>query len=514
MPPRDGEIGAVVYCRVSTKEQVQNLSLGTQQRSCVAFCEQNGWKIREIFVEAGESAKTADRPQLRALMAYCRENKGSVQHLVVYRVDRFSRDRHDHVTVAAYLKKLGVTLRSATEPIGDSSTERLMENMLSAIAQFDNDVRSERTTAGMKAALEEGRWTFGVPLGYQRIIDGGGRKNIEPDPATAPFIREAFEKYSTGTETKAGVLRHVTALGLRTKAGKPLQMQTFQKTLANPIYAGVLQMPKWGITGVQGSFEPIVTQAVFNRVQDVLEGRGVSVTPRFRNHEDFPLRHFARCADCDTPLTASWSKGRNRKYPYYRCRNRGCRAVNVGKEAFEGRFLEFLTGLRPKAEYVRLFREIVLDVWNRKRAEAKTDRERLRRRIDDLENRRQKLLEAYLYGGGVAESVYRRQDDKLAEEIALARTELHDEELVEIDVEGVLNFAEAVMLDARRLWIEGSLEQRQRLQQVLFPGGVTFDQEQGFGTAETAVFFRWLSAIPDPETRKATPTGFEPVLPA
>ena len=78
----------------------------------------------------------------------------------------------------------------------------------------------------------------------------------------------------------------------------------------------------------------------------------------------------------------------------------------------------------------------------------------------------------------------------------------------------MLNFAEVLLLDMRRLWIEGTLDQRQRLQQVLFPAGVTYDPKNGFGTAETASFFRWLSAIPSPSAREATPTGFEPVLPA
>ncbi|MDG2307222.1 MAG: recombinase zinc beta ribbon domain-containing protein [Candidatus Binatia bacterium] len=327
---------------------------------------------------------------------------------------------------------------------------------------------------------------------------------MEPDPASASLIREAFERYAKGTETKADVLREVTALGLRTRKGKPLLMQTFQKTLRKPIYAAVLRMPAWEIDAVPGNFEPIVPEHLFERVQDVLDGKSISVTPHTRNHADFPLRRFARCAHCDTPLTGSWSKGRNRKYAYYRCRTAGCQRVKIGKDAFEGRFLDFLTGLRPKPEYVRLFREIVLDVWNAKRAEAKAGRLRLSRCIEDLEERRQKLVEAYLYRGGIDDTVYRRQDDKLAEEIALVRTELHDEELAEIDVEGVLNFAEVLLLDTRRLWIEGNLAQRQRLQKVLFPAGITFDQENGFGTAETASFFRWLAAVPGSENRKAT----------
>src|SRR5687768_4446898 len=110
---------AIIYCRVSTKEQTQNLSIPTQLRACREYCARHGLAVAHEFIEAGESAKTADRTQLKALLAYCREQKGKVQALVVYNLSRFARDRHDHVVIRAQLYRLGVTLRSVTEPIDD-----------------------------------------------------------------------------------------------------------------------------------------------------------------------------------------------------------------------------------------------------------------------------------------------------------------------------------------------------------------------------------------------------------
>ena len=151
---------AVIYCRVSTKDQVQNLSLETQQKTCSEFCSRQGWAVDRVFVEQGESAKTANRTELKNLLAYCREHKGRIHCVVVYAVSRFARDKYDHSLLRLQLQRLGVTLRSATEPIDDSSTGKLMEGIVSAFAQFDNDVRSERTVQGMKARLEKGGWTL------------------------------------------------------------------------------------------------------------------------------------------------------------------------------------------------------------------------------------------------------------------------------------------------------------------------------------------------------------------
>lgn len=151
-------VGAVIYIRVSTKEQTENLSLATQLRACEEYCRREGFEILERFKEEGEGAKTADRTELQRLLTYCRTHKGRVHFLVVFNLTRFARDKYDHFALRSHLQSLGISLRSATEPIDDTSTGKLMEGVLAAFAQFDNDVRSDRTRAGMRAALELGRW--------------------------------------------------------------------------------------------------------------------------------------------------------------------------------------------------------------------------------------------------------------------------------------------------------------------------------------------------------------------
>jgi site-specific DNA recombinase len=89
-------VGAVIYVRVSTKEQTENLSLPTQLRACEEYCRRQGYEILERFHEEGESAKSTDRSQLQNLLTYCRLNKGRVHFVVVFNLTRFARDRYDH----------------------------------------------------------------------------------------------------------------------------------------------------------------------------------------------------------------------------------------------------------------------------------------------------------------------------------------------------------------------------------------------------------------------------------
>jgi DNA invertase Pin-like site-specific DNA recombinase len=145
-------IGAVIYVRVSDPRQAENLSLATQLKACEEYCERQGFVVLERFREQGESAKTADRTELQRLLQYCRTNTGKVHFVVVFNLTRFAREKYDHFALRAHLKSLGISLRSATEPIDDTATGKLMEGVLAAFAQFDNDVRSDRTKAGMRGA--------------------------------------------------------------------------------------------------------------------------------------------------------------------------------------------------------------------------------------------------------------------------------------------------------------------------------------------------------------------------
>ena len=206
-------VGAVIYVRVSTKEQTENLSLPTQLRACEEYCRRQGYEVLERFHEEGESAKTTDRSQLQSLLTYCRLNKGRVHFVVVFNLTRFARDKYDHFALRSLLQSLGISLRSATEPIDDTSTGKLMEGVLAAFAQFDNDCRSDRTRAGMKAALELGRWMFLAPIGYLNAPRAMG-KSLMPDPERAPLVRRAFEEYATGRFTKQQLLKQATSLGL------------------------------------------------------------------------------------------------------------------------------------------------------------------------------------------------------------------------------------------------------------------------------------------------------------
>ena len=501
-------VGAVIYVRVSTKEQTENLSLPTQLKACEEYCQRQGFHVLARFREEGESAKTADRTELQKLLQFCRKNKGAVQFVVVFNLTRFAREKYDHFALRAHLKSLGISLRSATEPIDDTSTGKLMEGVLAAFAQFDNDVRSERTRGGMKAALELGRWTFLAPLGYLNAPRSTGR-SLVPDPERAPFVRRAFQEFATGRYTKDEVRKNVSALGLRTRRGKPVPSQTFDAMLRNRVYIGQVDVPDFNVSK-RGDFEPLITERIFFRVQAILDGRYEVTGPRQRNDPDFPLRGYVRCETCGKPLTASWSKGRSDYYAYYHCRGR-CRAVNVSKTHLEQLFVDELARLQPTPGFMRLVKDRVLTAWRAMQGDAKQRIAEIERKQKSIREKLDRLDQAFLFDRSIDIDTYDRQRDKLREELTLTQMNRHTAELEELDVEGILAFAERVLPSASNLWVQSSLAQKQRLQQVFFAGGVRFDGKRLVGTGTTLPVFNYLNPISGDKKELVDQTGVEPV---
>lgn len=499
---------AVIYCRVSTKEQVENLSLATQEQECRRYCAQNGLEVAKVFVDKGESAKTANRPQLIAMMEHCRKNKGTISSLVVYKVDRLARNQQDHHGLAAVLRSFGVQLHSATQPIDDSPTGKAMEGMLSVFAQLDNDTRAERTRAGMKAALMEGRWCRKPPLGYAKPPKVQRPPSLIIDSEPARLIRIAFERIADGNVTMRDTLGHVTALGLRTKSGKKVGTTSFQTLLRNPVYIGQIRSKKHGLT-VPGDFPPIVSEELFRRAQAALSGNSNNKATHKRARAEFPLRGTLVCSECSRKLTASRSRGNGGEYEYYRCPNK---CVKAPVADLHRQYVDLLARLSPSAGMLRLWREVVLDAWNLRDKQAQVARKRISDKLDKQKQRKNRLVDL-LVDGKVDDETYREQVHRIDAQIGELRLELDKAQSKELDIEGLLGFAEHALQNAARMWQGFNLEQRQRFQAVLFPDGLTFDGEK-VGTTTISPVFKLLQPNSESDNRLASPTGFEPVSPA
>jgi site-specific DNA recombinase len=208
-------------------------------------------------------------------------------------------------------------------------------------------------------------------------------------------------------------------------------------------------------------------------------------------------------------LTGSWSKGRNEYYAYYHCP--GCRSVNVSKARLEGLFADELALLQPTPGYMRLLKESVLRIWKARKAAVREELDRAERAATAIQEKLDRLDEAFLFERSIDIETYDRHAEKLREELTLVRIDRHSGQLDELEVEGILAFAERVLPRAADLWVQASLEQRQRFQQLFFPDGISFDGNGFVGTRVTAPAFSYLRPIDGGNERVVDLTGVEPV---
>jgi site-specific DNA recombinase len=502
---------AVLYVRVSTADQVDNYSLETQEKECRRYCERQGLVVDRIFREEGESAKTVNRTQLQEMLRYLGSNskKRGITSVVVYRVDRLAREVGGHHTIKAALGTLNISLESVMERFDASPTGKLTENLMAVLAQFDNDLRSQRTTDGMKAAIAHGRWVWRAPVGFR--AGSKGEPSMVLDPALAPVVREIFQRVAAG-ESKDLVRRSVAVRGIVTKNQLPFSPGAFQRLLENRLYIGEIVVRKWGVTR-QGDFEALIDRETFALAQLSIAKNGAHAQCRALDNDDFPLRRVVRCGPCATPLTASWSTSRSgKKYAYYHCRNRQCHQVNVRKEALEKAFEAWLGEMSVPAPVFTLLSEVVHDVVAETRIEQEGSRTRIEHALKKLDIREERLIETYLEGRTLSEEVFKKHLAKIEVERVNQREELALLLVNDFDVDEVLAKAQSLLSDLPTSWNHLKTHERQQFLRFFVPEGLHYE-EGVVGTTQTPSAIRGIMDLTHCTDRLAVPTGFEPVPP-
>jgi len=464
-------MNAVVYCRVSSKEQIEGTSLESQQAACREYAASKHIGILKVFIEQGESAKFADRTQLLELINFCRDNKGAVDMLIVWKIDRFARNVADHFSVKATLGKYGVRIVSVTEPIDTNPEGKLMETILAGFAQFDNDIRAMRSVQGMRRKLQEGIFPWGPPLGYKSSVTGSEKKNFPdmPDEKTFGLLKRAFAEFATGAHTQAQIGRLMGSWGLRPVNRDSFAPQSLYQLFTNPFYAGILVDP-WSGEELPGKHPALVTPEVFAQVQRVITARNRSLIHQ-KDREEFPLRGFARCPECGHGLTGAFSKGRTARYPYYLCRVKRCsrRGKSLPAADVDAEFTEFLDEIAPRTKLIREVAEKVIKLAEQDAQNGMAHRERRKQRADRLQKELSELIRMRAQHL-VTDDEFLAQKNALGDQRAILEVEARqraDLTRVRADIEKIVEPLRAL----RATWQALNPAFRARFDRLVLPGG-------------------------------------------
>ena len=471
---------AVSYIRVSTREQAQRggseegFSLPAQREANKRKAQSMGALVVKEFADRGESARSANRPELQKMLAYLKED-GGIDYVIVHKLDRLARNRADDVEINQAFEEAGVRLVSTSENIDQTPGGMLLHGIMSSIAEFYSRNLANEVIKGMGEKARNGGTLGKAPLGYVNVRgrDERGRevRTVELDQQRAPLLRLAFSEYATGNWTVSQLAKHLAGLGLDvpatpSKPARPITKGRLYTLLRHPYYKGVVQFQ-----GVEyaGKHEPLVDEETWSQVQAVLGSHRSGERERMHNHF---LKSTVVCGRCGSRLLAQNTKnGKGVLYPYFICARRqrlhDCSFKAVLIEVVEAQMQELYRQLYvSEADRQEIERYLLAELA---RIEGEKDRSvrSLTVRRTNLEDERRRLLQAH-YGGAVPLELLKEEQDRLGRELAGIQRQLDayqaDAKLVRAHVEQALDLLE----DCYRLYMAAPDHLRKQLNQVFF----------------------------------------------
>ena len=320
---------AVIYARYSSDNQREE-SIEGQIRECTAYAEKNGITIVKHYIDRAISAKTDNRPEFQQMIKD--SDKKLFDIVLVWKLDRFARNRYDSARYKTQLKKNGVKLMSATEVISDGPEGIILESVLEGYAEYYSADLSEKVIRGMTENALKGKFSGGaIPFGYTINAD----RRFEIDPLTAPLVAETFQRYNDG-QTMREIRDWLNEKGIKNKRGGPMSFNVIQHMLSNRRYIGEL---KYRDILIPDAIPPIVSVELFDDVQEKML-KNKKAPARRKAEDDYLLTTKLHCGCCGALMFGESGTSRTGEvHRYYKCatakKKKGCKKKTVRKQWLE-----------------------------------------------------------------------------------------------------------------------------------------------------------------------------------
>ena len=353
---------AVIYARYSSDNQREE-SIEGQLRECKDYCEKNDITILQTYIDRALSAKTDHRPDFQRMIKD--SAKGLFDVVVVWKLDRFARNRYDSAHYKAILKKNGVKVLSAREAIAEDSTGILLESILEGYAEFFSADLSEKVIRGHTENALKCKYNGGTPtFGY--VIDKDMQYQL--DPHTAPVVLEIFTRYDQGATMKE-IMEEMRQKGITTVRGKKIDLNFIARLLKNRKYIGEYRYRE---IVTPGGIPAIVPQNLFDRVQEQLAANR-KAPARHKAEDDYLLTTKLFCGTCGAMMVgeSGTSASKGRKYHYYRCvntkKNKTCNArhKSIRKAPIENAVVNAVMAKVMDDNFVEYIADAVMDLQGR-----------------------------------------------------------------------------------------------------------------------------------------------------
>lgn len=493
---------ADLYIRVSTDEQAdKGYSQRSQEELLRKYCTINGISIRKVMFE-DHSAKSFERPEWKAYLLDLKKHKGKADLVLFLKWDRFSRNAGDAYQMINTLRKLGVEPQAIEQPLDLSIPEnKMMLAFYLAAPEVENDRRALNVIHGMRRARKEGRYMGLAPVGYINKTDEAGKKYIAVHEPQAGILRWSFEEIGKELYNTEQIFK------LAKEKGFSGTKSLFWFAIRNPVYCGKIFIPKYKDDEsrfVKGQHEPIISEDLFYRVLDVLDGRK---RKQFRSKvvsdPMLPLRGFPVCTECGKLLTGSSSKGRSRYYSYYHCFG-GCK-FRYRADEINRQLVDELKKYIPRPEMAELYKIVLQDAWHSRTAHLQDDRKQLLKQLGELQDK-QSYIRDLLPSRQIEPEDFREMKSDYNHKTDKLQARLSGLSHQEVNMKDLLDKGIDTLLQADYIYETADTEKKRRLIGSMFPEKMHFEKSLlRTGRVNEAVRFIYMidSALGENKKRQA-----------
>ena len=381
---------AVIYARYSSDNQREE-SIEGQLRECTAYCVKNDITILRSYIDRALSAKTDNRPDFQRMVKD--SAKGLFDAVIVWKLDRFARNRYDSAHYKAQLRKYGVKVLSATENISEGPEGIILESMLEGMAEYYSAELSEKVIRGHTENALKCKYNGGTPtFGY--TIDSDMHYQI--DPRTAPVVLEIFTRYDNGATMKE-IRDYLNDTGVTTVRGRTIDLNFVAAILHNRKFLGEY---KYRDIIVPNGIPTIIPQDLFDRVQQRL-AKNRKAPARHKAEDDYLLTTKLFCGTCGAMMVGeSGTSSTEKKYHYYRCVNtkkhRTCNAKHksIRKTPIENAVVRAVMARVMDDSFVEYIADTVMDIQSRESSVLPA----LRKQLEETERGIANMLNAIQMG--------------------------------------------------------------------------------------------------------------------
>ncbi|WP_298974309.1 recombinase family protein [uncultured Roseobacter sp.] len=492
---------AVIYCRVSSKgQETEGQGLASQETRCRQYAEAKDYAIAAVFPDVVTGGGDfMQRKGMVELLAFLDANKTERFIVVFDDLKRYARDVEFHLKLRREMQARGATPECLNFNFVDSPEGKFSEIIVAASGQLECEQNKRQVEQKTRARMETGFCANKAPVGLRFVHTRDKGNILIPDPPNSDIIREAFEGYASGRfRTQAEVTRFIQRFPdfPGNKNGKVRQHKV-TKILTNPIYAGYIRSPAYGIDWLKGQHEPLVALETFEKVQQ--RRAGSANAPKRANIGDgFALRGVVACAYCKEPLRSSWSTGKYKRYAYYLCQTQDCEMYgkSISRDKVESEVGELLKSMQPRNGLIALATAMFRHAWETRRAQAAEIRAAGQRKIEGLEKEINKTLDRLMSTANDAVIArYEQRVTDLEKEMALAV----EGQTQSIEPKGA--FEEKLELSLRflaspwKLWETGPIEVRRLVLKLAFADRLYYFRNQGPRTPEFSFPFKALGVL-------------------